>query len=92
MLDCTIQHSSRLVKIAAVTPGRPYVGRFRFADAICTGADEKGATFTYARFSCRFLVNYGYYKGRLRMYPTGRTTMRWKLDSVFNCKPRCDSP
>jgi hypothetical protein len=65
-------------------PGYTY-GFYGLNEVLCTGADEKGETFTYARFRCRFLAGVrvqDYARGSLTLYPTGKTTFRWKLTSI----------
>jgi hypothetical protein len=47
--------------------------------ATCTGADEKGTTFTYSRFTCEVVIYGGYAHGRIAVYPTGPQSLRWKL-------------
>ncbi len=64
---------------------RKHQGFYGLTEVICTGADERGDTFTYSRFKCRFFAGVrieDYAVGRLLLYPTGRTTMRWKLSSL----------
>jgi hypothetical protein len=49
-------------------------------DAQCRGLDEKPGTFTYSRFTCDILVGYGgHFRGRIAVWPTGPTTLRWQL-------------
>jgi hypothetical protein len=49
-------------------------------DAQCRGLDEKPGTFTYSRFACEILVGYGgKFRGRIAVWPTGPTTLRWQL-------------
>lgn len=51
----------------------------------CVGADEKGESFTFSRFRCRFVAGvrlYDYAAGRLLLYPAGPTAFRWKLSSI----------
>lgn len=65
--------------------GRPKLGFYGLTDVTCTGADERGETFTFARFRCRFLAGVrtdDYAKGSLLLYPTGRVTFRWKLVAI----------
>jgi hypothetical protein len=48
--------------------------------AQCRGLDEKPGTFTYSRFTCDILVGYGgRFRGRIAVWPTGPTTLCWKL-------------
>lgn len=65
--------------------GRPKLGFYGLNDVTCTGADERGETFAFARFRCRFVAGVrvrDYARGSLLLYPTGKTTLRWKLVAV----------
>jgi hypothetical protein len=62
--------------------------RYGLQTAECRGSNEKGATFTYARFSCRVVAGYISRQsglevvlgtGTLAVYPTGPTTFRWSI-------------
>jgi hypothetical protein len=60
-------------------PEGPNAIGFQLQSADCTGAGEYRATFTYTRFTCKIVVYNGYAKGRIAVYPTGRSTLRWKI-------------
>lgn len=57
-------------------------GGQRVSRADCTGADENGSTFEYARFTCTIEVRDGYgglqARGRVAIYPT-RSSFHWVL-------------
>ena len=68
---------------------RKHQGFYGLNEVTCTGADERGDTFTYARFKCQFVAGvrlYDYAAGRLVIYPTGAKTMRWRLTSLFRTR------
>jgi hypothetical protein len=53
---------------------------FPVVDAQCRGLDEKPGTFTYSRFTCDIRVGYyGRISGRIAVWPTGPTTLRWEI-------------
>ena len=62
--------------------GGPGQGFYTADQVLCTGADELRQTFRFARFSCRFVLKFGYATGTLTLIPTGKTTYRWKLVSL----------
>lgn len=47
--------------------------------AECRGLDEKPGTFTYSRFTCEIVVFGVNLRGRIAVWPTGPTTLRWRL-------------
>lgn len=48
--------------------------------AACRGLDEKPGTFTYSRFTCDIRAGYqGRIGGRIAVWPTGPTTLRWRI-------------
>ena len=49
--------------------------------AVCRGLDEKPGTFTFSRFTCDVVTRYYYGKtqGRLAIWPTGPTSLRWEI-------------
>lgn len=52
----------------------------RVVSAQCRGLDEKPGTFTFSRFTCDILVGYGgRIRGRIAVWPTGPTTLRWEI-------------
>lgn len=60
-------------------------GFYGLNEILCVGSDEKGETFTFARFRCRFVAGvsrYDYAAGRLLLFPTGTVTFRWQLSSI----------
>ena len=63
--------------------GRPYVGSTPIIEAECRGSDERGSSFTYARFMCRFVTYDANAVGRLILTPTGSVKLRWKLVSIY---------
>ena len=61
-------------------PGCSTQGAVGLHSAECRGLDEKPGTFTYSRFTCDVLVGYyGRIRGRLAVWPTGPTTLRWEI-------------
>lgn len=69
-------------------PARPHKGSLAPTTIQCQGRDERGATFTYSRFGCRFKISYISRQsgqevmvgtGTVAVYPTGAQTVRWKL-------------
>jgi len=53
---------------------------FRVVSAACRGLDEKPGTFTYSRFTCDIRAGYqGRIGGRIAVWPTGPTTLRWRI-------------
>jgi len=65
--------------------GLPRIGSYPLTEVVCTGSDEKGETFTFARFRCRFtagLTDRDYAAGRVLLYPSGASKLRWKLSSL----------
>jgi|SRR5581483_9138167 len=63
---------------------KPHQPGFAVGSATCEGADERGSSFAYARFSCAITVVDGYgraiAKGRILVYPSGPTLFRWKIE------------
>lgn len=52
----------------------------RVVAAQCRGLDERSGTFTYSRFTCDVAVGYGgRIRGRLAVWPTGSTKLRWQI-------------
>lgn len=61
-------------------PGHPNVVGFQLGDAQCTGSNELGQTFKYARFSCRVISAYApFFRATVAVYVTGPVTFRWKI-------------
>ena len=53
---------------------------YRVVNAECRGLDEKPGTFTYSRFTCDIRAGYqGRIGGRIGVWPTGPTTLRWSI-------------
>lgn len=52
---------------------------FRLGRAECRGLDEKPGTFTYSRFTCEIVLYNGQARGRIAVWPTGPTTLRWRI-------------
>jgi hypothetical protein len=70
--DCNISISSK--------QGCERDPAWRLHSAECRGLDEKPGTFTYSRFTCDVLIGYyGDIRGRLAVWPTGPTTLRWEI-------------
>jgi hypothetical protein len=80
--DCWFSGDSR-----CDNPPGPYWAsggpRWKPASADCTGADEAGTSFKFGRFACKIVIADYYGKplarGIVAVYPTGASTMRWKL-------------
>jgi hypothetical protein len=65
--------------------GYPRVGWTGINEILCSGADERGETFAYARFRCRFVSGaggYDYHRGVLTLVPKGARKFSWKLVSL----------
>jgi hypothetical protein len=53
---------------------------YRVVSASCRGLDEKPGTFTYSRFECDIRAGYqGRIGGRIAVWPTGATTLKWRI-------------